>query len=298
MKLTSLKTLFKRPFFSFLKEVFSEWQRHGTLVEGAALAFYTIISLPTLLLALIGIAGFLVNETTARESLVTAVQSIAGSDPAQALGVILAYSTTSSENILRFVVGGVLLFFNITGLFSHLQAALNKIWNIKPKEHLGWGRKILSRLIAFGSFLLIAAVFASSILVNGFISKADKLFYFLHGNRYIGLLILSLISNAIIFTLLFALLFRILPDAKTKYKDVIIGGAITTLLFLIGEGILTVYFHYSSLGSSYGITGSLVILMLWIYYSAQIIFIGAEITHQYAQRYGEGVKAEEYAEKK
>jgi membrane protein len=298
MKLTSLKTLFKRPFFSFLNEVFSEWNRHGTLVQGAALAFYTIISLPTLILALTGILSFFVSASTARDNLLEMIQRFTGTESYNLVKSILEHTTTSSENVLRIVVGGIVLFFTVTGVFGNLQAALNKIWNAQPKASVSWKRTMGNRFIAFGSFLVIAIIFASSIILNGFISKADFLFSFLQGNSYVGIIAITLLSNIIISTLLFTLLFKILPDAKTHIKDAIIGGLITTGLFLVGESILTLYFRYNNLQTSYGVTGSLVVLMLWIYYSAQILFIGAEITQVYARHHGKGIKLEDYAEKK
>jgi membrane protein len=194
-------------------------------------------------------------------------------------------------------VGSILLFFTVTGVFGNLQTALNKIWNIKPKETVSWKKIIANRCLALGSFLLIGFIFACSIIINGFIAQADTFFSFLHRYSYVGIIGITILSNVIIATILCTVLFKILPDAKTRFKDAVIGGFITTLLFLIGESILTVYFRYSSLGTSYGVTGSLVILMLWIYYSAQILFFGAEITQVYARHRG-GITPHDYAEKK
>jgi membrane protein len=239
-----------------------------------------------------------VSASTARDNLLEMIQRFTGTESYNLVKSILEHTTTSSENVLRIVVGGIVLFFTVTGVFGNLQAALNKIWNAQPKASVSWKRTMGNRFIAFGSFLVIAIIFASSIILNGFISKADFLFSFLQGNSYVGIIAITLLSNIIISTLLFTLLFKILPDAKTHIKDAIIGGLITTGLFLVGESILTLYFRYNNLQTSYGVTGSLVVLMLWIYYSAQILFIGAEITQVYARHHGKGIKLEDYAEKK
>lgn len=272
-------------------------KKDHALMLAAALAYYVIISLPALLLALIGIVGIFVEEHTVRQNVLAFIQEWFGERSRDVIVSILYHTTSQKENTLRAVLGIGLLFLSITGVFGHLQVALNRIYHVRARMHLGIVQIIFKRFLALISFLLIVIVFGLSILISALLSRADHLVGKLWGIGWGVVFAIDIIASLIILTLLFIVILRVLPDGKMSMRDVVIGSVSTACLFLVGESILTIYLRNSSIASSYGATGSLIILLLWIYYSAVIIFFGAEITKVYAFKYGKGIKPDRFAEK-
>jgi len=287
----------KNEVYIFLIEVKNEWQKDHALVLSAAFAYYTIISLPALLLSLIGIASVFVEEHAVRQNLLSTLQNLFGESARELVINILRNTTSRKEDTLRAVIGTVLLILGAMSIFGHLQMALNRIYGVKAKLKLGIKKIILKRIITFVSFALIAAIFGISVIANLFLSKGDFFIaHFLQKNWTTAFLV-NTVLNILILIILFIIIFRVLPDGKIVFKDVLRGSFFTAILFLIGEELLTLYIHHTTIASSYGVTGSLIILLLWIYYSTAIILLGAEVTKVYALKYGKGIEPDKFAEK-
>ena len=262
---------------------------------GAALAFYTILSLSPLLIIAAGIIGMVYGEDAAQGKLVENLTGYVGKQGAEAIQLMLANARTTSSGIIATIVGAVTVLFAATGVFSELHDAMNTIWNVQLKP----GNSILAylrdRLLAFFMVLGIAILLLLSLVVSTALSAIDKFF--------IGAISLPGTAQAVNFgiafvviTLLFAMMFRVLPDVKIGWRDVWLGAAFTSLLFNIGKSLIGVYLGRSSLGSAYGAAGSLVVLLVWVYYSAQIFLFGAELVPVYAHFRGRRILPAENAE--
>lgn len=274
---------------SLAKRTFKQWQSDNVSVYAASLAYYTVFSLAPLLIILIAVlnlaSGFL-GQTFGQQQLVDQLRGVFGSGVADFIQTILsARQGGSSGDVLATVIGFVLLIVGATGVFIQLQNALNHIWNVKPDPDKGGIMRLLrSRLVSFAlvvgiGFLLIVSLVATA-LVDALSNSARNL---LPGTDFIWGLAVEGVSF-IILTLFFAVLFKVLPDAELKWRDVWAGAAVTALLFVIGKTLIGLYLGRSAVASTYGSAGSLVILLLWVYYSAQIFLFGAEFTQVYARR--------------
>lgn len=285
----------KNEVYSFLIEVKNEWQKDHALVLSAAFAYYTIISLPALLLALIGIASIFVEEHAVRQNLLASLQSLFGESARELVINILRNTTSRKEDTLRAIIGTVLLILGAMSIFGHLQMALNRIYGVKAKLKLEIKKIFIKRIITFVSFALIAAIFGISVIANLFLSKGDFFIAHFIEKNWIMAFLVNTVINILILIILFIIIFRVLPDGKIVFKDVLRGSFFTAILFLIGEELFTLYIHHTAIASSYGVTGSLIMLLLWIYYSTAIILLGAEVTKMYALKYGKGIEPDKFA---
>ncbi len=267
----------------FVKTVGAKCQKDGVVSLGAALAFYTVVSLPALILTLIAIMSvFLRSEDVQNKILIQAEQTL-GSGAKEIVQNIVAQGASSKEDVLRVVVGGVLLFFTITGVFGHLQNALNQIWDVAEKK-TNWKERACNKLLGFGAFLFVGVLLAAYSILGALIGKVDAVFSSLSTAGVVMVFFINIGFGILVLSFLFAVLFKFLPNVKLRFIDTWKGGFITAMLFIIGQSILGVYFRFANAGSSFGVTGSLIIILLWIYYSAQILLLGAEITQVYAKR--------------
>ena len=272
-------------FLSLLKKTVYSWDAHNAPQMGAALAYYMILSLAPLVILLVGITGLVVEQDAARTEIVAKASALMGQEGAATVQAILSHSAGQQGGLLATIIGFVVLLIGASGVFAELQDSLNRIWEVETSGGL-WLRlfrkRILSFAMVFGlgalvlaSLLLSAAMAALSAFVNGWVSGLDGVW---ENANYVVLFILV--------TLLFAALFRFLPDVRVDWRDVWTGSAITGLLFIFGKFLLSFYIRQSAFASAYGAAGSIVILLLWVFYSAQIFFFGAEFTHAYAQLKG------------
>ncbi len=286
-----------RRTFSLLKETFQEWQDDKCARLAAALAYYTVFSLAPLLIIVIAIVGAIFGEQAARGEIVEQIGDLVGREGAEFIQTAIENADRPDANGgLASLVSIVIILFGASGVFTQLQDSLNTIWEVKPKEGQGVKGLVQKRLLSFGAvfgigFLLLLSLLASAILsaVSAYLSDllpaVGSLWY----------LVNFLLSFGII-TLLFAMIYKFLPDVRIQWSDVWIGAAITAFLFVIGNYLLGLYLSTGALGSAYGAAGSLIVLLAWIYYSAQILFFGAEFTHVYTRHYGSGIEPSSTAE--
>jgi membrane protein len=246
----------------------------------AALAYYTAFSLPPLLVLLVGIAGLVYGADVVRERMTNEISELLGSDSA----LLLADAVDEAENTgtgAAVVIGIGALLLGATGVFGQLQDALNTIWEVPPKKSGGLWRLIRSRLVSlaavFGTGFLLLVSLAVSAAVGGIIDMVGRI------DALEPLLVaLDLGVSAGVITVMFALMFKFLPDTDVAWRDVWFGAFITAVLFVIGKFGIGLYLSMSEVGSAYGVAGSLILILVWIYYSALILFFGAELTQAWA----------------
>ena len=269
-----------------LKETFKEWQEDKASRLAAALAYYTAFSIAPLFVIAIAIAALVYGEDAAQGQIVHQLQGLVGKDPAEAIEAMLASSRKPAEGTIATLISVALLFFGASNIFTQLQDSLNTIWEVAPKPGRGIKGIIKDRILSFGmvlgiGFLLLVSLILSAVLA----ALGNYLGGMMPGLEFLWSILNFFLSFGVI-SVLFALMFKFLPDVKITWGDVRIGAVITALLFTIGRSLLSLYLGNSGVGSTYGAAGSLVVLLLWVNYSAQILFFGAEFTQVYANKYG------------
>ncbi len=282
---------------SLLKQTFQEWLQDKAPQLGAALAYYTVFSLAPLILVLLSIVGVVFREDPAGAWTKITQQMSYFLDPS-AVEVVQSIAQKASQpgkSTIATIVGIALALFGASGVFGQLQDALNTIWGVKAKPGRGiWGflrNRFLSFAMVGGICFLLLVSLAIEALLKGFSYYVQSL---LPGGIVIALAV-YLVFDFTVVVLLFAMIFKFLPDVKIQWRDVWIGAVITAILFGIGKWLLGFYLGSGAAGSAYGAASSLITLLLWVYYSSQILLFGAEFTQVYAQRAGRGLKPSEYA---
>ena len=276
--------------FSLLKATVFEWLDDQAPMLGAALAYYTVFSLAPLLIITIAIAGLVFGAEAAQGQIFDQLRGLLGDASGKAMEEIVeSASAEPKTGVVATVIGIVTLIFGASGVFGQLQASLNIIWGVQPKPGRGILGIIRDRILSFGFILVVGFLLLVSLLLTAAIAFVGKQF----GTMVPGMEALIQLLNAIlslaVITLLFAMMFKILPDANIAWRDVWIGAFITALLFTIGKFALGFYLGRSGVASSYGAAGSLIVLLIWVYYSSQIVFFGAEFAQVYANRFGSRV---------
>ncbi len=285
-----------KKLWDLVKETFEEWKEDKVSRLAAALSYYTIFSLPGLLLIVVSVAGFFLGQESVREDLLSQAASLVGEQGAEAVGTMLSNAGwDSGAGTFGIIVGIVTVVLAATGAFTQLQEALNTVWEVAPEPGAGILPTLQKRFLSFSLILGIAFLLLVSLVVSAALAGLGNFLEELFpGATWLVRIGNYVISFAVI-TLLFALIYKYLPDAEVAWKDVFIGAALTTLLFTIGKFALGYYLGRSSTASAYGAAGSLVLILLWIYYTAQILLFGAEFTQVYACRYGSRLVPEEGA---
>jgi membrane protein len=279
--------------WQLLKTTWKEWNEDEASLLAAALSYYTAVSVAPLLVLVVVIVGFFLGQQAAESQLLTQLQAAMGEQGSQFLVAVLENADrpelASAAGILSFLT----LLWGSTNVFAQLQNSLNKIWNVERKPGAGIVATLRSRLLSFTmvlgvAFLLLVSLVLSTVLTT----VVDWGHGLLPGADWIWQIVNFLVSFGVV-TLLFAAIFKVLPDADVSWRDVWLGAAVTALLFTIGKFLLGLYL--ANAGSAYGAVGSVVVFLLWVYYSAQILFMGAEFTQVFARRYGKGIKPDENA---
>ncbi|HEY9882794.1 MAG TPA: YihY/virulence factor BrkB family protein [Thermosynechococcaceae cyanobacterium] len=280
-----------------LKETFQEWQEDKAPRLAAALAYYTVFSLAPLLIIAIAVAGAVFGEDAAQGEIVGQIQGLVGREGAKVIeDAIENANKPESGGGIASLISIVVLLFGASGVFAQLQDALNTVWEVQPKPGRGIWSFIRQRFLSFSMVLGIGFLLMVSLIVSAVLSGLSTyMSHLIPGVDFIWEILNFVISFGVI-TLLFALIYKYLPDVKITWNDVLIGAVITALLFTIGKTVLGQYLGGGSFGSAYGAAGSLVIILAWVFYSAQILFFGAEFTQVYARRYGSQIVPDDHAE--
>jgi membrane protein len=276
-------------------EAASKWSADRAPRLGAALAYYTVFSLAPLLVIVIAIAGFVFGQEAAQGYIVQQIGALVGERSARAIQDMVENARQPTTGILATIIAVVTLLLGASGVFGQLQDALNTIWEVKAKPGRGFMGLLRDRFLSFvavlgtGFLLLVSLVLSAALaalgkVLSGMLPAPESV---LQGLNFI-------VSIAVI-TVMFGMIFKFLPDATIRWNDVWIGAAVTALLFTLGKFAIGLYLGKSNVASVYGAAGSLVILLVWVYYSSQILLFGAEFTAVYANRYGSRIRPTENA---
>ncbi|HUQ94943.1 MAG TPA: YihY/virulence factor BrkB family protein [Bryobacteraceae bacterium] len=258
---------------------------------GAAVAFYTMLSLAPLLVVAIAVAGLAFGEQAARGQIYWQIQELVGSEGALAIQRLVENARAPSTGVLATVLGLATLFFGATTAVAELRDALNTIWEVPPRQAKGLASVLGLLRERFFSFTLVVGVgflLVVSLLVNAVLAAAGKFVNQMMPLPETVLQTTSSVLSFVVITLLFALIYKVLPDLHVEWQDVVLGAAVTSLLFTLGKLAIGLYLGKTAIASTYGAAGSLVIVLVWVYYSVQVFFLGAAFTHVYATTYGSG----------
>jgi membrane protein len=285
------------PVKALIRETFSEWSKDKASRLAAALSYYTIFSIAPLLVIAIAVAGLVFGREAATNQVVGEIRGLVGEDGAQVIQSILQNASKTASGILATVIGVATLLIGASGAFGQLQDSLNTIWEVKPKKGRGVKGVLRDRFLSFSMVLVIGFMLLVSLLLSALLSGVGK---YLSDRLPLSSFFLQAMNFGIslaVTTLLFALIFKVLPDAYIRWRDVWVGSLVTALLFSLGRFLIGLYLGRSSVSSAYGAAGSLVVVLLWVYYSAQILFLGAEFTQVYANKFGKSIVPKPNAER-
>lgn len=268
----------------------------NALKLSASLSYYMVFSLGPILLIVITLAGSFFGQEAVQGKVYAELSELLGAEAARQIELIIRNTNSSHDSTIGTTIGIVALFIGATGVFGEIQDSINFIWSVKAKPRRGWLRLIINRLLSFSivvsmGFILLVALIISTLmqllserLVRLFSESTLYIFY-----------VLDQLLIFIVITILFAAIFRILPDAKIKWKDAFIGAGFTAVLFLAGKFLISYYIGRSNIGAVYGAAASIIFILIWVYYSSVILYFGAEFTHMYAIRMGGGIQLDKTA---
>ncbi|MGI8741438.1 MAG: YihY/virulence factor BrkB family protein [Bryobacteraceae bacterium] len=273
-----------------VKSTFSAWSEDNIPRLGAALAYYTALSLAPLLLVVVAVAGLAFGKQAVQGELVWQIKDIVGEQGAKVIQDLIQAAHTQRGGIAATIVGLLTLFFGASSVVMELSDALNTIWHV-PRDPNQTGltsmfRYMKQRFVSFAMVLGVGFLLLVSLLVNAGLSAAGRFFDQLLPVPEYVLHIVNLTISFLVITFLFAVIYKVLPDVRLKWSDVAVGAAVTSLLFTLGKFLLGLYLGKSTIASTYGAAGSFIIVLVWVYYSAQIFFLGAEFTRIYSIQFG------------
>jgi membrane protein len=275
--------------YRLLSESVHGWSEDNVARLAAALAFYTVLSSAPLLVVAVAVAGVVFGEDAARGQIAAELSNVVGPTAGEGIQTLLAQAHAPDEGVVGSIIGVIVLLFGASGVFGELQSALNSIWNVEPKQGNGIMNYVRERFFSFTMVLGVAFLLLVLMVVSTALSAAGKYF----GDALPGGVWLWEVLNFgvswLVVAVLFALMFKVIPDAKIAWHDVWPGALATSLLFSLGKFVLGWYLGRASVASPYGAAGSVVVLVIWVYYAAQIFFFGAEFTHVFAEYRKRGV---------
>jgi membrane protein len=278
-----------------VRDTFDGWLNDKAPTLGAALAYYTIFAVAPLLIIVIAVASLGFGQEAAQGQIIAQIEDLVGENGAKAVQAMLDSARQNETGMVATIIGVITLIVGSTGVFVQLQDSLNIIWKVAPKPG-HWMRGILQvRLVSFVMVVAIGFLLLVSLVLSAALAALGKSFHYVLPLPEFVLHALNLVVSFCVITLLFAMIYKVLPDAKISWNDVWIGAAVTSLLFSVGKFLIGLYLGKSGVASAYGAAGSLVIILVWVYYSTQIVLLGAEFTAVYATRFGSRIVPAEHA---
>ena len=274
-----------------LKETFRQWSEREPFNNSIIIAYYTIFSLPGLLVIIINVAGYFYDEKEVTSKITGQIQGMIGGDTASDVQSIIDKASENKGTVISSILGIATLLFGATGVFYQLQQILNKMWEVKPKPKQKVLKLIRDRVFSFGLILAVGFLLLVSLVVSAGLSAVSEWASgYISDSFTIIFRLLDFIVSLGVVTVLFASIYKFLPDAKISWKDVWIGAIMTSVLFVVAKFALGLYFGKSDPGSTYGAAGSIILIMLWVSYAGLILLFGAEFTQVYSNRYGKKVQ--------
>jgi membrane protein len=286
-----------RTLGSIFRRALAGWWNDEVPRLGASLAYYTLFSLAPILVIAIAIGGLVFGEEAVRGELVGQIQGLLGRRGAEGVQSLLEGAAQPASSIAASAAGIVTFFVTSTGAFLELQTALNLIWRVKPSSSGSFFKAlVMQRLISFALVVALGFLLVTSLVVSAGLAAIHKYM----GDTFPGVLVLWEALNVVVslgvITMLFAMVYKVLPDVKLAWRDVWVGGLVTAGLFTIGKLVIGLYLGTTSVASTYGAAGSVIVILVWVYYSAQIVLLGAEFTREYVETFGRRPPPEEFAE--
>lgn len=280
----------------FIRQVFTEFFNDDIFKYSASLAYYTVFALAPMLIVIFAVSGIILGKEAMQGEVYSQISGLIGQDAAVQVQDTIKKSAVTGNNFFATVFSIIILVVAATGVFGEIQDSLNKIWGLKATPKRGWVKMLLNRLLSFSLIISLGFIMMVSLLLNALVSWLSN--YLSRYTSEFSEILVRLVDNGLAFvitTLLFALIFKVLPDAKIKWKDVTVGAIFTSVFFTIGKLGIGYYLGSSDMASVYGAAGSVIIIMVWVYYSSIILYLGAEFTKVYAKLYGGKIFPNEYA---
>jgi membrane protein len=299
--MTNVKNTQKSPFRfrdlpSLIKDTAINWNKDDPWRMSAVVAYYALLSLPGLLVIIFSLLNYFWGNEIVEGEIYSQIESAMGSSTADSIENIFKRATETETTWFSAIIGIGGLVFGATGVFFHLQISINRIWNVKSNPKSGFTRYLIDRTKSFGFVLIIAFLLLVSFVVSAILTALQGyLADWLPDVAYYFLLLGEILVSLGVVTVLFALIYRYLPDVHIGWRSVWVGAFITAILFAIGKELLSFYFGFSSPGNVYGAAGSVIIILLWVTYSCLILFFGAEFTWVYTKRYGYKMQPKSHA---
>jgi membrane protein len=290
------KKITARGIWEVLKHSGTGFSDHRVLKSSAALSYYTFFSMAPLLIVVISLCGIFLGREAAEGKVYGALSGFMGSDTALQLQQVIKNASIGNKGTIAAVIGVITLVIGATTVFAEIQDSINEIWGLKPKPKRGWLKLLQNRFLSFSviislGFILLVSLAVTSV-IDGFSERLAARFPEV---TVIAFYVLNQLLTLTVISLIFGVIFRVLPDAKIRWRDVLSGAIVTAVLFMLGKLAISFYISKSEVGSTYGTAGSLVILLLWTYYSSIILYFGAEFTKAYAIKYGSEIRPNSYA---
>jgi len=279
-----------------LKDTFNGFMGDKGLKLSASLSYYTVFSLAPLLLLVISLAGVIYGQEASEGRIFEEINGLIGNDAATQVQQIIRNLQLSGKSTLSAIIGGVTLIIGATTVFGEIQDSINMIWRVKAKPKKGWLKLIKDRLLSGSIIIGLSFLLIVSLIVNGALMALNDILKAYFPDLTIILLnIANIIISFGVITVLFGVIFKVLPDAKIAWKDVRAGAFFTALLFMLGRYLISLYIETTAAGSPYGAAGSIIVILLWVYYTAAILYFGAEFTREYACYKGTKIEPADYA---
>jgi membrane protein len=285
-----------KDYWKIFKQCFSEFDDQEIMKKSAALAYYTVFSLAPMLIIILSVVEFIYGDEAIQGSLYGQITGFVGASAAAQIQDMIKNAAVSDKSTVATIISIVTLVFSATGVFTEIQDSINSIWHLKAKPKVGFMKLLINRLISFSMVVSLGFVLLVSLVITAMIEAFGKALERMMPDVTVYIIYaINLIVTLGVVTVLFGIIFKVLPDAKIRWKDVFAGSFVTAVLFIIGKFLITVYLGTSNVTSSYGAAGSLIVILLWVYYSSIILFFGATFTRIYAQIKGCSITPNDYA---
>jgi len=288
--------------FRLLKQVVEEWTSDNAMSWSASVAFYTLLSLAPLLVLTVAIAGFVYGQHAAQSELISGLRELVSPDISPAVQILLTSPHQPSTGLVAIVFGGIVLFFGASSVLAELHDALNAIWHVPVDRNVTKAaalfRLIKERLYSFAVIIGFGILLLVSVALNSWLGALETIFgwQFMNSGNWVHpfVFVMSFLAIAFVFTAIY----KVIPDVDLNWSDVTVGGIATAVLFVAGKQLIGLYIGKTELGSAYGAAGSIIVVLVWVYYSAQVFFLGAEFTKVYAETFGSRIGRGKPAAKK
>lgn len=287
---------FIKEFWKVIIATFSGFINDNGLKLSASLAYYTVFSIAPLIILVISISSMVLRHYAVNDTLYLQIQEYVGSDAARQVQEIVKNLQLSGKTGIALISGIVILLLGASSMFVEIQDSLNMIWRVKAKPKKGWVKLLQNRFLSFSLIISLGFLLLVSLIVNLAVKAlSTRLEHFLPDLTVTLFDLINLGITLLVISVLFGIIFKFLPDVKIKWKDVRSGAVFTALLFMLGQYLIGLYIQYTAQGSAYGAAGSIIVILVWIYYTSAILFIGAEFTQVYAEAVGSSIEPAEYA---